>query len=166
MTGEAVQGIGRLMEVAETVLDTAKATIQKDDLLPVAFLLVGNEDRVVMIPLGWRNEQEKGVMVEMLRATAIVTGAYAAILVMDTFIIVREKEGDIVERPSQAADRKDAILVNVLTKRGDNRMIVQVYEKRDGAVEFKDRRTYGPDHIDSRFSRVFEPEGREQKWQT
>lgn len=151
-----------LLKEAEGCLEVAKEIRSKEELLPVAFLCRGNTKTIV--PLGWSSTEGKSRAVEMLRVVARVTQTDAVILILDAHVVKRNPGDPLDERPSEAPDRKEAIIANVLAKNGDMRVIIQPYVQEDGAVVFEEKTVIGPDGIDGIFNRIFEPEEGEQRW--
>ncbi len=108
----------------------ATFTQQDDDYQPVAHLLT--EDRSYIMPMLFRNDEEKDYMAEAVAGAAMEFDAKVVGFVMSawTVKIPTEDYGKAMVRPSEHADRREVVILSVLS--ASKQVTYAADIKRDG----------------------------------
>ena len=117
-----------LEHIMEEILENAKSLLSRDGYIaPVAFLCIGNEIRV--IPLNFKNREEKERQVVLLTKVARLENADALIMVAESWYVISNKPSLEIE-PSKHPMRKECIFVIGEYEEGDI-TISQQFERED-----------------------------------
>lgn len=117
-----------LEHIMEEILENAKSLLSKDGYLaPVAFLCIGNEIRV--IPLSFKNREEKERQVVLLTNVARMENADALIMVAESWYVTSDKPSLEIE-PSRHPMRKECVFVIGEYEEG-NITISQKFEREE-----------------------------------
>lgn len=141
-----------LKDIMEDFLGTAKMALEKDGkLLPMAFLK--NDDNIGIIPLSFRDNDEKNRQVSALRIIAKKENAEAVFIVTESWYVTTDN-GHVEIEPAKDPKRKECVMMMGECEEGSI-AIVQLFDREDG--EENGKITFGEkidmeDSISTRFN--------------
>lgn len=113
----------------EDILETAKMVLEKDGkLVPMAFMK--HNDNVDVIPLSFRDNDEKNRQLSTLRDTVKKKNADAIFIVTESWYVTSDSCHLAIE-PSKDPARKECILMMGECEDG-NTAIMQMFDREDG----------------------------------
>lgn len=104
----------------DSVIEITKEKFAKDGECPPMAFFINKKEEMNIMPMMFRNDFEKQMMANILKAIAKEKDIVAFIFTMESWLIKRDANVPINthERPSQSKDRQECIIMNLETELG------------------------------------------------
>lgn len=122
-------------EIMERVTPTARMLFEKDGHLDSVFIAFKSDDSIMIIAAPWRDEDEKAIMLTMIKQTFAEQRVTAYALVSEIWM----KRFDVGNRPppgvmvSNYEDRDEGVHILVVDRDGVDSRIYQIKRPMDGS---------------------------------
>lgn len=126
-----------LKELMEYNLECARHLLLRDGkLIPVAFLRHGNEFNI--IPMSFRDENEKDVQVAALRELVKKKNADVIFMIVESWYVTYENKEDLDIMPSEHPMRKECVFL--VGECEDGRVaMTQIFERENDKIIFGEK---------------------------